>query len=162
MVEYLKDWIQELDLETVRNSYEIYEAAPDRQLQSFLDHIDEMIKITIKEIQGEPLNTMDYSRIRGTGFLLEMVGSERNPAIAADVYTNPFHGKVLEEAIGYPQSIYVVVPNHEGELRLTRGAIYSHYEFQVGINNRLTKEEWGKMLRNNPPDTHDWTKYLMA
>ncbi|TFG18797.1 MAG: hypothetical protein EU530_08085 [Promethearchaeota archaeon] len=78
MVNYLKEWIQQLNLETQTNDFNFNESPPDRQLHTFLEHIREMIKISIKELQGEPLDMMDYSRIRGTGFLLEKEGGRLN------------------------------------------------------------------------------------
>ncbi|MFX0065028.1 MAG: DUF3160 domain-containing protein [Candidatus Hermodarchaeota archaeon] len=79
-------------------------------------------------------------------------------AVIADVITDSQHGKVLEVGTGYINEIYVIGYNRANQPCLTRGAIYSYYEFAWDIRNRLTDEEWWKMLKGgNIPKRPTWT-----
>nr|GFD54937.1 hypothetical protein [Tanacetum cinerariifolium] len=60
---------------------------------------------------------------------------ERHVALAADVYA--YNEDVLEEAVGAADALYVVVEIN-GLPVLTRGAIFSYYEFTS--RTRLTDE----------------------
>ena len=51
-------------------------------------------------------------------------------------------GSYLSLGTGYFDHIYVVTPMN-GKLYLSRGSIYSHYEFVT--NTRLTDEEWWEL-----------------
>ncbi len=68
----------------------------------------------------------------------------------------------MEEALGFPYIIHVVVQDHNGDLRLTRGAMYSQYEFTVPQFQRLNNKDWAGKLSSDPPDFHDWIKYLIS
>lgn len=82
--------------------------------------------------------------------------TDKDQAIVADVHTS--FGNVLEEGTGRAAAIYVVVPI-EGKLWLTRGAVYTHYEFEWPASDRLTDEKWQKMLQTNQePGLADWMK----
>jgi len=78
-------------------------------------------------------------------------------ALVADVASNPSAGTVLEEAIGEVDLIYVVASGPHG-LHLTRGAVYSQYEFTQPIDSRLTDDEWRAMVAAGAlPPRHAWT-----
>lgn len=80
--------------------------------------------------------------------------------VIADVHTDPNFGNALEEGIGYPMRIFVVVPQ-KGKLYLTVGAVFSYYEFIKPIENRLTDEEWRNLLKSqNPPLPPQWTEEI--
>ena len=70
-------------------------------------------------------------------------------SIVADVYTCPYPyvQVVLEEAVGHPMIIYVAV-EIEGKVILTRGGIFSYYEFTQPLDERLTDEAWQEMLES--------------
>jgi hypothetical protein len=67
----------------------------------------------------------------------------------------------LEEAIGQPSPIYVVLPGQP--TRIGTGAVYSYYEFSVPVSERMTDEQWQAMLADgkNPP-APDWTGLFVA
>jgi hypothetical protein len=78
-------------------------------------------------------------------------------AVIADVHTDPNDGLVLEEAVGRPMVIYVAVPI-DGQVVLTRGGIFSYYEFTWPMDDRLTDEAWQEMLTEGAaPPLPDWT-----
>ena len=72
---------------------------------------------------------------------LEVTGQKDLP-IVVDVHTEPNSGQVLEEAIGYPESVY-----HDIEATRTRGALFTHYEFKHPMSDRLTDAAWQAMLK---------------
>ncbi len=65
-------------------------------------------------------------------------------AIVTDIATDP-NGTCLEIGTGNPSTIYVVVPI-DGELRICVGAVYSFYQFEQPLSNRLTDSEWRQMM----------------
>ena len=76
-------------------------------------------------------------------------------AIVADVATDP-NGLVLEEATGFAKIIIVAFPRDNGVV-LGTGVVYSHYEFTVPIDQRMTDEQWHKALNsNNIPPLAKW------
>jgi hypothetical protein len=126
--------------------------------------------ISEKELRNEALSDDEYDTIQNYGAFIEHLtiaaadteGPEGRPflqdqdsALVADVATG--NGAVLEEATGHPTAIYVVVPI-DGQLVLARGGVYSHYEFVVGLGNRLTDEAWRAQLdADKAPLLADWT-----
>jgi hypothetical protein len=76
-------------------------------------------------------------------------GADRSIAVVADVFTRNIHGcdkqGILYEATGTPNKIFVLVECN-GHLYLTSGATFSYYEFVRGMGDRLTDEQWQKML----------------
>lgn len=70
-----------------------------------------------------------------------MTEKDARVGLIADVHTDAVKNKILYEAIGAPSIIYVAVKDRGGA-RLTRGAVYSYYEFGKPVGSRLTDEEW--------------------
>ena len=61
----------------------------------------------------------------------------------------------MEAAVGTASEIYVVVPIGD-KLYLTRGAVFSYYEFIS--TERLTDEKWQQMLNEGTaPEMLEWT-----
>jgi hypothetical protein len=125
--------------------------------------------ISEKELRNEALTDDEYDTIQNYGAFIEhltiaaadMDGEGRpfledqDSALVADVATG--NGAVLEEATGHPTAIYEVVPI-DGQLVLARAGVYSHYEFVVGLGNRLTDEAWRAQLdADKAPPLADWT-----
>jgi len=85
--------------------------------------------------------------------------SDQKSALVADVATGM--GRVLEEGVGYPTKIYVVIPN--SPYRIAVGAVYTYYEFTVSPEDRMTDEDWQAMLESgNAPDAPDWTSMFIV
>jgi len=61
-------------------------------------------------------------------------------------------------ATGHPLAIYVIVPQSDGELVLTRGAIYSYYEVDGSI------DDWRRrmMTAGGSASTPDWTESFIS
>ncbi len=129
--------------------------------------------ISEKELQGQSPTEEEYELIRSYGVQLEHFWLETlrdqdsnknsnhllvdNPAmLVTDVATAP-PDTVLQEASGFIQTIYAVVPV-EGKLRIARGGVYSYYEFPWQSNDRLTDDTWRTMLYSKKaPEAPDWT-----
>jgi hypothetical protein len=63
---------------------------------------------------------------------------------------------VLEEAIGQPAVVYVVLPDQPW--RVAAGAVFTHYEFTVPPEGRMTDEAWqAQEGGGQAPPLADWT-----
>jgi hypothetical protein len=129
--------------------------------------------IAIKELENVPLANAEYENIFCFGKVMQkLVAVVKDPkkpwltdtddmAVVADVHTDSNSGRCLEEGVGYPLEIFVIV-NEGGTIRLTRGAIFSYYEFIQPIAQRLTDEEWRTMLAGaTPPKMPEWVVSFM-
>lgn len=141
------------------------------QMENFEDLLDFLINCSIKELKNEELSREEYDKLLTYGGTLESLTSslaekgmrwfeitsetDKNMAVIADVHTGA-PSYYLEEAVGSAAQMFVVVPIG-GKLYMTRGAIFSYYEFVS--DQRLTDEEWQKMLKENrQPAQPDWMK----
>ena len=119
--------------------------------------------ISGKELKEKPLTEEEYELIRSFGGQLEhfwlealrdqaqeggrsMLLTNNRAPLVADVATAP-PNTVLEEATGYIDYIYAIVPV-EGKLRIAKGGVFSYYEFPWPAEDRLTDEKWWEMLDN--------------
>ncbi|MEL3899839.1 MAG: DUF3160 domain-containing protein [Treponema phagedenis] len=150
-------------------------------LQRFSGLISFFIDCSKKELANKPLSSDEYEQLNTIGKTLEGISmlfvegslrkwyqieneTDRNMAIISDLYripTNIFNiTGFLETGIGPAYIIYVAVPI-EGKLYLTRGAVFSYYEF--AHDERLTDEKWQAMLKNKKAPEHPgWLKTIMA
>lgn len=141
------------------------------KLETIADVFEKLTELSIKELQNEQLTDDDIYYINRVAEYIEEAASYDDPeydpwtsaaddrmAVIADVHTNPEYGyeEVLEVGVGNPFVIYVVVQDHRGNLRLTKGATFSYYEFIHPMENRLTDEGWQDMLDNDPPQLPEW------
>lgn len=143
----------------------------------FEDLLTFLRNVSIKELTNQKLSRAEYDQIRVYGGNIERLtlsvieGSaddwfsitneaDRDMAVIADVHT--YANKCLEEGVGRANEILVVVPI-EGRLYLTRGAIFSYYEFTHPSSDRLTDEKWQKMLKTGTaPPPPVWTKSFLS
>lgn len=125
-------------------------------------------QLSNKKLTREEKERLDYyggwlesikmaSADEGTDFL----DDDDMAAIVADVASGD--GQALQEGTGFIDEIYVLVPNGNGKVRLTRGGVYSQYEFTVPAAKRMTDEAWRKKLRDGKaPATHPWLKGILV
>lgn len=139
----------------------------DNITNELLSMVDRCITISQCELQHKPIGE-DVYFIRNIGSTMEwftlsvldpdleyidswsfVQGADRSIAVVADVFTRNIHGcnkqGILYEATGTPNKIFVLVECN-GHLYLTSGATFSYYEFVRGMGDRLTDEQWQKML----------------
>lgn len=138
------------------------------KLNSLHDFLLSLCDISVKELEGVPLNGEDFSLIEAAGKTLDGIvqmptageyvsDADDDMAVVADVHTDPNTQEVLEEAVGWPMVIYVAV-SIDGQVVLTRGGIFSYYEFTWPMSERLTDESWQQMLiEGNAPSLPAWT-----
>lgn len=118
-----------------------------------------LIESSKKELRNEALTEDERNQLLWYGGRLEQMSNsflagltadysaiEKSDMLVADVATTAPNtnglGGYLTLGTGYFDHIYVVVPV-DGELYLSRGSVYSHYEFLS--DTRLTDEEWWEL-----------------
>ncbi|MDA1317007.1 MAG: DUF3160 domain-containing protein [bacterium] len=119
--------------------------------------------ISEKELTNKDLEKNDYDFIKGIGGTLEdlvtfsaaeteKITSETDTKmeVVADVHIDGNTDQVLEEGVGKPMNLLVVV-KESGDLYLTSGAIFSYYEFKHPRSDRLTDEKWQQMTKPSLP-----------
>lgn len=139
------------------------------KMQEFEELLQFLINCSVKELRNEELTFDEYERIRYYGATLELLTSsfvedgswyeitsetDKNMAVIADIHN--VGNSYLNEGVGTAFHIYTVVPVG-GKLYLTRGAVFSYYEFVSGT--RFTDEEWQEMLWwGYNPSLPEWTR----
>lgn len=124
--------------------------------------------ISEKELNNQSLTQEEYDLIDSYGGQLEEFWIKTNEgnlnvdstAIVTDVATDP-NGFVLEQGVGFVSEIYVVVPIN-GKLKITKGGVYSYYEFPWPLSDRLTDKQWAEMCEKKEPKAPDWTKTFIS
>jgi len=124
----------------------------------------ELKKISEKELTNKDFEKADYDFIKGIGGTLESLvtfsaeetskitsETDTKMEIVADVHTDGNTKQVLEEGVGKPMNLLVVVQDG-GDLFLTSGATFSYYEFKQPMSDRLTDEKWQQMTKPSLPN----------
>ncbi|MDP4183774.1 MAG: DUF3160 domain-containing protein, partial [Bacteroidota bacterium] len=101
-------------------------------------------------------NYQDWTDVKGTG---------KSIAVTTDIYTRNISGckknGVLHLATGQANNIYVVV-EYQGLLYLTKGAVFSFYEFVEPPQSRLTDQQWQQRIKEGHlPQIPTWMKDLI-
>ena len=137
-------------------------------LENLMDMLTFLQSIAERELSGGEITDDEYWRMKYYGGELEALTlaaadleeefdrdlSDQKAALVADVATGM--ERVLEEAIGQPTRIYVVLPDEP--YRIGLGAVFSYYEFVVAPGDRMTDETWQAMVESGTePDLPEWT-----
>ena len=167
--------------EAIENVYEgVNDVGVDNQFENItnqlLSMVDHCISISKYEINRQPIGE-DVYFIRNIGSTMEwftltvldpdvedhidswsfVKGADRSVAVVADVFTRNIHNcqkqGILYEATGAPNKIFVLVECN-GHLYLASGATFSYYEFVRERGDRLTDEQWQKMLEDKKAPAH--------
>ncbi len=115
------------------------------------DMLGRMVEIASRQLTNEPLASEDRAFIEGFAGSLDtlVAGVDQTglkTTLVADVHTNIFEKKVLEEAVGKVDLIVVAYPAADGTAFLAAGPVLSYYEFKHPMSDRLTDEAWREML----------------
>jgi hypothetical protein len=144
-------------------------------LDNLLSELGFLKDISERELSGGTITTEEYWHIQYWGGTLEQFTlkaadtegnmsrdlSDQKAALVADVATGIDAATALEEAVGQPIRIYVVLPDQPWRIAL--GAVYSYYEFIVPSSNRLTDEAWQAQVQaGTNPAQPDWTKLFIT
>jgi hypothetical protein len=101
------------------------------------------------------------------------IAEDQQAAVIADVATDPDPSGtgssapiVLEVGVGRINEIYAVVPvvdyDNQTILQVTKGGVFSYYEFHWPADDRLTDEKWRQMLKDGQaPAVPDWTSSFL-
>ena len=162
----------------LRDNLSVLEIASEEiseRISAFEDFMADLEVISEKELAQRQLTEKEYRLIWNIGAtlsylksfpkeIMEKIASSTDEKIdlVADVHTDPNTKQVLEEGVGSPFNIWVIIKDSKGK-RLCRGAVFSYYEFKQPINDRLTDEKWQQMQKENKrPSQPDWTNSFIA
>jgi hypothetical protein len=133
-----------------------------KELKEIGNHL---LTVSRKELANEKVSDPEFESINWLGGQIEYLtfkicGTDHLPekeklvALVADVYN--YNGQYLEEAVGMVDEIYVVTEIN-GKPYLTKGAVFSYYEFTSG--SPMTDEEWSnKISKPNTLQRPLWVK----
>ena len=140
----------------------------------FLEAVEFFREMAIAQLQNEPVSETDFEKLRLAsgnlrGVLSPLPGEEATEnygraALVADVFTDMIQREILYEGVGIPNYIYVAVKDRNGA-RLTKGLVYSYYEFTGPLGERLTDEKWRQWNytgdKANLPEMPAWSRSLI-
>ena len=146
----------------LRNNLKVLGITPEgipEKISSFENLLAKFKRISEKELMGKTLTNKEYKLIWNIGANLASMkkfpseimkkitsGTDEKIDLIADVHTDPNTKQVLEEGVGSPFNIYVIVEDSKGK-RLCRGTVFSYYEFKHPMKDRLTDEKWQEMQK---------------
>jgi hypothetical protein len=145
-----------------------------RRNDDFLEAVEFFRKLAAAQLEEEPITAADFEKLRLAPGNLRWVlsplpGEETTEnygrsALVADVFTDMVQREILYEGVGIPNYIYVAVKDRNGP-RLTKGLVYSHYEFTTPLGERLTDEKWREWNyggdRSRMPVMAEWSRALI-
>jgi hypothetical protein len=127
-----------------------------------------LLSVSRKELAKEEITAEEFDKLSWIGGDIEYLTfkifdtdrlpeQERLVAEVADVYS--YNGTYLEEGVGMVDEIYVVTEIN-GKPYLTKGAVFSYYEF---VNKSpLNDEEWRERVgKGNAPARPSWMKEIV-
>lgn len=142
-------------------------------LGSFADMASFLKSISIKELGNVPFTDEEGKRLKEYGRELEMLmlnaveskgntkdwemipQTDRSMASVVDAFQN--ENMMLQMAIGYPDYIYVVIP-YMDKLYITRGSVYSYYEFTEPVSRKLDDKDWQNSVKEDKIEQPMWIK----
>jgi hypothetical protein len=126
-----------------------------------------LLSVSQKEINKIDVSAEEFDRMTWLGGEIERLTfsildtdhlpeREKKIALVTDIYT--YNNKVLEEAVGFADEIYIIAEIN-GDAYLTKGACFSYYEFNS--DTRLTDEKWQEVIDSiNVPMYPKWIQPL--
>lgn len=150
------------------------EGIPEK-INEFEELLDKLKIISEKEISNISLDNEEYEIIWNIGSKLESLkefpsqilekitsDTDEKMEIVVDVHTDVNTGQVLEEGVGSPFNIYVIIDDAWG-IRICRGAVFSYYEFKHPMEDRLTDEKWQEMgEKRERPNQPNWVRSFVG
>jgi hypothetical protein len=130
---------------------------------------NQLLTVSKKELANEKITTEEFNYLSYLGGRIEYLTfrifdsdhlpeKERLVAVVADVYN--YNGEYLEEAVGMVDEIYVVAEIN-GKPYLTKGAVFSYYEF--GSESPLSDEDWrAQVTSDQAPERPIWLQEIMV
>jgi len=82
--------------------------------------------------------------------------------VVADVHTDPASGSVLEVGVGDVNFLVIAIDSEDDRTAFV-GPVYSYYEFRHPLRDRLTDQQWHKMIAGGElPARPAWTDVFQA
>ncbi|MFA5033272.1 MAG: DUF3160 domain-containing protein [bacterium] len=183
--EFTKGWVEpypevykELsDMITKLSTITDYPTKIKNKLTNYADILTQLSEISEKELTGKPLTKKESDLIWNIGSTLKGMtifpdeimkqitsGTDDEMAIIADVHTDPNSRQVLEEAVGYANTIYVRLPASapdKADESTLMGGVFSYYEFKAPMDGRYTDEKWQQELKSRQVPLQDWFSPLI-
>ncbi len=170
-------WTRLLALaEMTANGLEARDLMPkyyQEKYEQFIEVCKFFKQIVEQELQNQKISDEDFEKLRIISFKFkliteplpnqELTTKEKRAGIIADIHTDTVGGQILYEATGKPYIIYVAVKDVNGA-RLTRGAVFNHYEFTYPIGERLSDEDWQVKVyedKGQLPPSDEWSRDLV-
>lgn len=150
------------------------EGIPEK-IEEFKKLLNKIKIISEKELHNITLSNEEYELIWDVGRklkslrefpseILEKITSDTDERmeIVVDVHSDVNTRQVLEEGVGSPFNIYVIIDDARG-IRICRGAVFSYYELKHPMDDRLTDEKWQEMgEKRERPSQPNWVKTFIA
>ncbi|MEA5078988.1 MAG: DUF3160 domain-containing protein [Anaerolineaceae bacterium] len=141
-------------------------------LDNLIEKLTFLQGIAEKELNSGDISQDDFWQIQYYGGWLESMTvaaadtedqsggdlNDQKSPVVADVATGM--GRVLEEGLGYPTLMYVVMPDSPYQVAV--GVVYTYYEFTVSPDARMTDEAWRQQLETNPIAQPEWTSSFIV
>ena len=132
------------------------------RLKALEEIIGNLLRISQIELRNESISKEDADYIKYIAHRLQrcIEGIEENEdktTIVADVLTDTNTRKCLEEGAGYVKMLIAAYKLPDGRIALGVGPVLSYYEFKHPMSDRLTDEQWRRLLKTAPPDAPKWT-----
>ena len=118
--------------------------SPDFQAKNkaFIDTLTFYRTIAVAELQNQNISDSDFEKLQSTtGQLDKILQPSSKSALISNIFTDTTANKNLYEADGIPNYIYVAVKDANGT-RLTKGLVYSYYEFTSSSSKNYTDPLW--------------------
>ena len=143
------------------DSMNVLDDASKYRLEHLETVLERLVDLSERELANEELTAEDYEFIENFGDELNAVINEvddkaKKTTIVADVHTEGNTRQVLEEGVGYVDTIVVAYKVPDGRILVGAGPVMSYYEFKQPMQNRLTDEKWREMLSTEPPERPEW------
>lgn len=179
------NWLLEFTKVNLKNRQMLSEKYEEK-INNFQAMVIKFRDISIKELQNEPLTKDEIFDLLCIGGEMERImvdfvessdennisywyeiqnATDRRMPVVVDlmrVVKNNLglpEGEISQIGTGKPMEIYVIYP-HQDKLYMGRGATFSYYEF---LNKeRLTDEDWQKMVYDEKIDFPTWYKDLVT
>jgi len=148
------DGLKELD---------VLNAEAEMRLSSLVNMLKNLYEICKRQVRNVPLTGADNNFLANFPEALKKsigdVDDGLKTTIIADVHTDINSKQCLEEASGYVDYIIIAYKRPEGDIILAVGPVLSYYEFKHPMDDRLTDENWRKMLKQDEaPDRPIWIR----
>ena len=179
------NWLLEFTKVNLKNR-DMLSSKYEEKINNFQAMVVKFRDLSIKELQNEPLTEEEIEYLLYIGGEMESLmvdfvestdenqisywyeiqnATDRRMPVVVDLM------RVVENSVGLPKDeifsigtgkpmeIFVIYP-HQGKLYMGRGATFSYYEF---LNKeRLTDEDWQKMVYDEATDFPTWYKDLVT